>query len=335
MPDTDDGTGTPPRRPRSRRGARDDLSAQLKSRRADIERQVRATRAQFDEANSRIEARAGRNLVLATVIGLGLGLGMLFSLIVVKEIFVLFCAAIVAFTVFELVHAFRAAGRAVDVWPAIIGSVAIVTSGYFVDPATRWAVLVGVVVFILAWRLIAQMAHPAHRRLLFVVRDLAAAIFVQVYVPVLASFAIVLLRQPEGQWWTLAFLLIIIVVDIGAYVSGLNFGRHPMAPLISPKKTWEGFAGAAVVAVVAGILLAIFMLHSSWWVGIIFGLALLGTAVVGDLTESLIKRDLGIKDMSSWLPGHGGFLDRLDSMLPSAPVALVLFLLFSGAPVAG
>lgn len=335
MPDAEDGSGAPGRRFRLRRGGRDDISAQLKSRRDDIERQVRAKRAQLDEANARIEARAGRNLVLATVIGLGLGLAMLFSLIVVKELFVLFTGVIVAFTVFELVHAFRQAGRAVDVWPAILGSIAIVGSGYFLDPAARWAVLVGVVVFILAWRLIAQMAHPAHRRKLDVIRDLFSAVFVQVYVSVLASFAIILLRQPEGQWWVLAFLIIVIAVDIGAYVSGLNFGKHPMAPLISPKKTWEGFAGAALTAVVTGVLLAIFMLHSTWWVGVILGLAILGTATMGDLTESLIKRDLGIKDMSSWLPGHGGFLDRLDSMLPSAPIALGLFLLFSGAPIAG
>ncbi|MET0932780.1 MAG: phosphatidate cytidylyltransferase [Mycetocola sp.] len=333
MPDTDDGSGT--RRPRGKRGSRDDISAQLRSRRADIERQVRATRAQIDEANTRMEARAGRNLVLATLIGLGLGLAMLFSLIVVKELFVLFGAAIVAFTVFELAHAFRRAGRSIDVWPALIGGVAIVVSGYFFDPASRWAMLVGVIVFILVWRLVAQMAHPAPRRVLDVLRDLAAAVFVQVYVSFLGSFAVILVRQPEGQWWTLAFLIIVIAVDIGAYASGLNFGKHPMAPLISPKKTWEGLAGAAVAAVVAGILLSIFMLHSPWWVGLILGLALLGTATMGDLTESLIKRDLGIKDMSSWLPGHGGFLDRLDSILPSAPVAFGLYLLFSGAPIAG
>jgi phosphatidate cytidylyltransferase len=334
VPDADDdGSGT--RRPRARRGSRDDISAQLRLRRADIERQVRATRAQIDEANSRIEARAGRNLILATVIGLGLGLAMLFSLIVVKELFVVFGAAIVAFTVFELAHAFRRAGRAIDVWPALGGGVAIVVSGYFFDPASRWAMLVGVIVFLLVWRLVAQMAHPSPRGTLDVLRDLAAAVFVQVYVSFLGSFAVVLVRQPEGQWWALAFLIIVIAVDIGAYVSGLNFGKHPMAPLISPKKTWEGFAGAAVAAIVAGILLGIFMLNSTWWVGLILGLALLGTATMGDLTESLIKRDLGIKDMSSWLPGHGGFLDRLDSILPSAPIAFALYLLFSGAPIVG
>lgn len=333
MPDTGDGAGAKGQKPR--RSSRDEFSAQLKSRRADIERQVRATRATLDEANARIEARAGRNLLLATLIGLGLGLAMIFSLIFVKEVFVFFAAAVVAFTVFELTQAFRRAGRAIDVWPAVIGSLGIVVSGYFFDPAARWAVLVGVIVFILVWRLLAQMAQHTPRRVAEVLRDLASAVFVQIYVSFLASFAVVLVRQPEGQWWTLAFLTIVVAVDIGAYASGLNFGKHPMAPLISPKKTWEGLAGAAVAAIASGILLAIFMLDSPWWVGLLLGIALLGTATMGDLTESLIKRDLGIKDMSSWLPGHGGFLDRLDSILPSAPIAFAMFLLFSGATIAG
>ena len=123
--------------------------------------------------------------------------------------------------------------------------------------------------------------------------------------------------SPGGQWWTLAAIVIVVVTDIGAYASGLNFGKHLMAPTISPKKTWEGFAGAVVAAVIAGLLLSWLMLaraalggrvprHRSWrW-----------SATMGDLAESLIKRDLGVKDMSTWLPGHGGFLDRLDSILP-------------------
>jgi phosphatidate cytidylyltransferase len=102
-----------------------------------------------------------------------------------------------------------------------------------------------------------------------------------------------------------------------------------MAPRISPKKTWEGFAGAVLVALIAGVILAIYMLEKPWWVGIIFGATIVFTATIGDLTESLIKRDLGIKDISTWLPGHGGFLDRLDSVLPSAAAAYALFLIFS------
>ena len=83
------------------------------------------------------------------------------------------------------------------------------------------------------------------------------------------------------------------------------------------------------VPVLAGILLGIFMIGIPWWMGAILGVLILGSATIGDLGESMIKRDLGIKDMSSWLPGHGGVLDRLDSILPSAGVALALFSLFT------
>ena len=137
------------------------------------------------------------------------------------------------------------------------------------------------------------------------------------------------MAQPDGEWWTLSFLLLVISADTAAYASGLSFGKHPMVPTISPKKTWEGFAGAALATTVVGILLAVLMLDQPWWFGAIFGLVILVAATFGDLAESLIKRDLGIKDMSSWLPGHGGFLDRLDSILPSAAAAYALYLIFA------
>ena len=101
-----------------------------------------------------------------------------------------------------------------------------------------------------------------------------------------------------------------------------------MVPSISPKKTWEGFAGSVIVAVVAGILLAVLMLHVAWWVGIVLGVTMVFTATIGDLTESLIKRDLGIKDISTWLPGHGGFLDRFDSAVVSFPLVYLFISLF-------
>jgi phosphatidate cytidylyltransferase len=266
---------------------------------------------------------------MATVFGLGLGLILIASLIFVKGIFVAFCAAVVAFATFELVRALRESGRRVDVVPAVISGLVIIAGSYFLDPEWRWVVLAAAILFVVVWRIFARLFESRARVDGGLGRDIVAAVLVQLYVPFLASFAVSLVLQPEGQWWTLAFLILVIAVDIGAYASGLTFGKHPMAPKISPKKTWEGFAGAGVTAVVTGVLLALFMLHTDWWVGVIFGLALLGTATLGDLTESLIKRDIGIKDISSWLPGHGGFLDRIDSMLPSAPVALAMFTLFS------
>lgn len=320
--------------PRSKRMSRDELQAQLRSRRADIERQVRTTRAQIDQVNERIEARAGRNLFMAIVLGLGLGAVLLASLIFIKGIFVAFCAVVVAFATFELVRALRESGRRVDVIPAVVSGLAIIGGSYLLPPSWRWIVLAVAIMFVVLWRLVAHAFESGSGNGRNLGRDLVTAVLVQLYVPFLASFAVMLVLQPEGQWWTLAFLILVVAVDIGAYASGVTIGKHPMAPKISPKKTWEGFGGAGVTAVITGVILAIFMLDTPWWVGVVFGLALLGTATLGDLTESLIKRDIGIKDISSWLPGHGGFLDRIDSMLPSAPVALAIFALFSTTGIA-
>jgi phosphatidate cytidylyltransferase len=188
-----------------------------------------------------------------------------------------------------------------------------------------WLALVGGVVLITLYRLV-ELLRPSHRTgTREVLLDVGAGAFVQVYVAFSAGFYLALTGIDGGEWWTLAALIIVVFTDVGAYASGLRFGRHKLAPLISPGKTWEGFAGSIVVAIAFGAVLAPLMLQQPWWVGAIMGvlLALAGTA--GDLTESLIKRDLGIKDISTWLPGHGGFLDRLDSILPSAAVAYLIF----------
>jgi phosphatidate cytidylyltransferase len=318
------------RPPKRGRGAgRAEFRAQVESTRADIERQVQATRAQLDATNERIEARTGRNLILAVLIGLALGLTMLFSLIFIKELFMVFAVVIVGFTAFELAQALRHAGRVVPRIPVVIAAVAVVPAAFYWDATGQWLALLGGILLIALWR-VALLASPNHRgsaRSVF--GDIGAAFLIQVYVVFFASFAVLLVAQPGGQWWTLAFLLLVITADTGAYASGLSFGKHPMAPTISPKKTWEGFAGAALVCMVAGVLLSLFMLGQPWWFGLIFGSVILLTATFGDLAESLIKRDLGIKDMSSWLPGHGGFLDRLDSILPSAAAAYALYLIFA------
>jgi phosphatidate cytidylyltransferase len=132
-----------------------------------------------------------------------------------------------------------------------------------------------------------------------------------------------------GEWWTLGTMIIIASVDTGAFATGVLFGKTPLAPKISPKKTWEGFAGSAVFGSTAGYFVATLMLGIDWWWGVLLGLIILGVATVGDLIESLIKRELGTKDASHFLPGHGGFLDRLDSVLPSMVVASVFAILFS------
>lgn len=320
----------PVKQPHRERGAtRAEFRAQVQSTKADIERSVQATRAQLDATNERIEARTGRNLILATLIGLGLGGLMLVSLIFIKSLFMILAVVVVAFTALELAEALRRAGRNVPRIPVIVSAVAVVPAAFYGDAGGQWLALMLGIAFISLWRVV-MLVVPAHRVPASVVLgDIGGGFLIQVYVVFLASFAVLLVAQPEGEWWTLAFLLLVISADTAAYAAGLSFGKHRMVPSISPKKTWEGFAGAALACILVGIMLALFMLGQPWWVGALFGVVILVAATFGDLAESLIKRDLGIKDMSSWLPGHGGFLDRLDSILPSAAAAYGLYLIFA------
>jgi len=334
---TQDAQGEPPRRGRGTgraefrthvKAARSDIERQVQAKRADIERQVQATKAQFDATNERISARTGRNLILAIPIGVVLALAMVSSLIFIKDLFMVVAIVVVGFTAFELTQALRQVGRRVPPIAAVVSAVAVVPAAFYWGATGQWLATLGGILLIAVWRLVESLWPGQRAASRSLVGDIGAGFLIEVYVVFLASFAVLLAGMDGGQWWTLAFLILVILADTGAYAAGLSFGKHPMAPSISPKKTWEGFAGAAVACLSGGVLLALFMLGQPWWFGLIFGATILVTATFGDLAESLIKRDLGIKDMSSWLPGHGGFLDRLDSILPSAAAAYALFLIF-------
>lgn len=300
----------------------------VRAARSELEQQVGKARADFEHVQERINERTGRNLLLAIVIALAIGAVVLGSLLFIKWLFLFFAIPVCLLGAFEFSRALQASGRRVDVWPQLVAGLVIMAAGFFVGHWTHWVITFAAVAFVIVWRMLAQMVAADGRRYGDVLADVLVAGFIPVYVTFLASFALVLLRQEQGEYWVLAMLVTVVAADTGAYASGLAFGRHPMAPRISPKKTWEGFAGSAVVAVVAATLFGVFVLHVPAWVGVIFGLVVLASATIGDLGESMIKRDLGIKDMSSWLPGHGGVLDRLDSILPSAPTALVMYFLF-------
>ncbi|MAM54820.1 MAG: phosphatidate cytidylyltransferase [Microbacterium sp.] len=301
----------------------------MRAMRTGVESQMAHARAEFDQANERIKERTGRDLIVAILIGIAIGGVLLLSLVLLKWIFILFALVATVFGILEISRALTVAGRRIDVAPQVGVGVVLVLSGLFADLWFHWVVTFVAVVVIAVWRLIAQMVAVEQRSPSDVLADVLTGGFVQLYVPFFASLSLVLLRQDGGEWWIITFILIAVVADTGAYISGLTFGRHPMAPRISPKKTWEGFAGAAVAALVAGVLASMFLLGLPWWTGLVFGAAILATATAGDLGESMIKRDMGIKDMSSWLPGHGGVLDRLDSILPSVTVALALSYLFT------
>ncbi len=299
--------------------------AQMRAARTGLEHQVEKARADLEHANERINARTGRNLFVAILIALGVGGVAVASLLIWDWIFLIFVAALAILGVFEFSRALKVANYRVDVWPQAAAGAVIIVSAYFFGHFTHWVISAAAVAFVIVWRLIAQMVARDARRYDAVFADAVVSGFIPLYVPFLGSLAIVLLREDGGNLWVLAMAVIVVASDTGAYATGLAFGRHPMAPRISPKKTWEGFAGAALSAMLAGVLLSLFLLNLPFWAGFILGIALLLSATLGDLAESLIKRDLGIKDMSSWLPGHGGVLDRLDSMLPSTAVVLGLF----------
>ncbi len=305
------------------------IREQWRAARDELGSHVSHARDQLDQANERIKQRTGRDLVLAILIGLAFGAALLGSLLFFKVLFVPFALAAALLGVYELSRALRSSGRRIDVVPQLIAAAFLVLSAYFAEPWLCWVMLFVAVAFVIVWRLIAQMVVKDGRTYGDVLADTVISGFVQVYVPFLAGIALILLKQEGGEWWVLSFIAIAVAADTGAYAAGLAFGRHPMAPKISPKKTWEGFGGAVAASLAAGVLLAIFLLELPWWTGLIFGASILLTATLGDLGESMLKRDLGIKDMSSWLPGHGGLLDRLDSILPSTIPALCLYFLLS------
>lgn len=306
-----------------------DFQSHVRAARSEFESQVAHARAEFEEANERIKQRTGRDLIVAILIGLAIGAALIASLIFLKWVFVLFALGAAILGIFEFSRALIGSGRKVDLIPQLVIGSVLVLSGFFVGLWLHWVAVFVAVALVIVWRLIAQMFAKDGRTYGAVLGDVLIAGFIQLYVPFLTSLCLILLRQDGGEWWVLAFIILAVASDTGAYAAGVAFGKHPMAPRISPKKTWEGFAGAALAALIAGVLLSLFMLGLPWWTGLVIGAVILGTATAGDLGESMIKRDLGIKDMSSWLPGHGGVLDRLDSILPSVVGALALFYLFS------
>jgi phosphatidate cytidylyltransferase len=316
-----EGPGTPPgrRHPPTR--------AEFERNVADIEAQVRAT-------TDRINQRTGRNLLVAILVGVALGGALVGSLFIITELFMLFAAVLIGVTAFELSSALRSAGRDVPRIPVVITVIAIIPLSFYEvggmsRDAGHWIGLLGGVALVSIWRLVEMIPKSKRVSPVELGKDLLGGVLVLVYVVFLGSFTVVLTAKDHGEFWTLAFLIVVVSIDTGAYASGLLFGKHKMAPTISPGKTWEGFAGSVVFALVAGVLCAWLLLGQPLWVGAILGLAMVVSATSGDLAESLIKRDLGVKDISTWLPGHGGLLDRLDSTLPSAAVAYGLFLMFT------
>ena len=262
-------------------------------------------------------SRAGRNLPAAIASAVVLLAAIGTSLLFWKAGFMVIVVAAVLVAVWELGQAFATRDIKLVREPLMVGGVVMVLAAYvFGAPALGTATAVTV---------LAAMLMRLRGGVAGYVRDITATSFTVFYVPFLGGFVALMLAEPEGALAIVTFILVTIASDIGGYAAGVLFGRHPMAPVISPKKSWEGFAGSAVACVAVGWATVVYLLEGDWWVGVVLGLTAVVTATLGDLCESVIKRDLGIKDMSQIIPGHGGLMDRLDSLLATAaPTYLLL-----------
>ena len=263
--------------------------------------------------------RAGRNLPVAITVGVALGAVVIGSLFVRKEAFVVVVAAAVCVALWELRQALAERDVFVPIVPVAVGAVGMLVAAYAAGGQALAVCFVLTAIGVVVWRS-SEGSEGA-------LRDVAGGVFAAAYLPLLAGFAVLLLAADDGAARVVTFVLVTTASDIGGYAAGVLTGRHPMAPSVSPKKSWEGFAGSVLACVVVGALTVLLLLDGPWWGGALLGLAVVLAATLGDLGESMLKRDLGIKDMGSILPGHGGVMDRLDSLLLSAPVCWLLLLL--------
>jgi phosphatidate cytidylyltransferase len=257
--------------------------------------------------------RAGRDLKAAIGIGVLLAALALGSLLVLKELFLLLVLVVMAVGVWELARALRAVHVQVPLVPVLIGGAVMVIVAFYRGAEAQLIALGLTVVGVLLWR-VADGVTGA-------LKDVSAGAFTALYPCFLGAFVSLLLAAPDGHLRVIFFILVTVFSDIGGYAVGVLFGKHPMAPSVSPKKSWEGFAGSVVTcALVGSIAMWQFWPDSTWWYGALIGAASASLATVGDFIESSVKRDIGIKDMSSVLPGHGGVMDRIDSLVMTAPL---------------
>ncbi|MGH3713514.1 MAG: phosphatidate cytidylyltransferase [Micromonosporaceae bacterium] len=270
-------------------------------------------------------SRAGRNLPMAITVGVTLGGLVIGSLYFWRPAFVVLATAAILLGIWEMVRAVEPVEARPPLAPLLVGGAAIMILAWFAGIEAMVLGLVLTVLAVLVWRL---SDGPVGYQ-----RDFTAATLIAAYVPFLAGFAILLAQPDDGAFRVTIMIASVVLSDVGGYATGVFLGRHPMAPSVSPKKSWEGFAGSVVASATGAAIMLYLMLGVPWWQGAIYGVAAACAATLGDLSESLMKRDLGIKDMGQLLPGHGGLMDRLDSLLLAAPVGYLLLLTF--APPAG
>ncbi|MFZ2173940.1 MAG: phosphatidate cytidylyltransferase [Rhodococcus sp. (in: high G+C Gram-positive bacteria)] len=260
-------------------------------------------------------SKAGRNLPAAIAVGGGLGVGVILILLYLPLAWFGVVSVAMAVATWEVTKRLRESDISVPRIPLILGGQAVLWLGWPFGPVGVLSAFAGTALVCMVWRLFDHGLKTAPQNFL---RDSAITVFVAAWVPLFASFALLMVRQDDGAGRVLCLMIGVVCSDVGGYAAGVLFGKHPMVPAISPKKSWEGFFGSLLFCVIGSILTVTLILDENSMIGVLLGIVLVVTATLGDLIESQVKRELGIKDMGTLLPGHGGIMDRLDSLLPSA-----------------
>lgn len=261
-------------------------------------------------------SRAGRNLPAAIGVGGVLLAVVLAGLFWYPPLILGLVIVLAGLGCWEVARATTQAHTSVQLAPLLLASALLPLSASFGGLEAVGFGLLASLLVVVVFRLTEGLKGAA--------ASIMASTFIIVWVPLLLSFAVLVLQQDNGQMLIATILLLVVANDTFGYIVGVLFGKHPMAPKVSPKKSWEGFAGSLVGAMIVGALTAQFWLDMPWWSGLILALVTVIAATTGDLSESTVKRDLGVKDMSHILPGHGGIMDRLDSVLFAVPVAYLV-----------
>jgi phosphatidate cytidylyltransferase len=279
-------------------------------------------------------SRAGRDLPAAIAVGAAIGGLLVATLVFAPRFWVLIVAIAILVASHEVVRRLREAGYVIPVIPLLVGGQVTVWLTWPFHAAGALAGFGATVVACNVWRLFMQdnskrpepfAGSPSANYL----RDASATVFLAAWVPLFAAFGVLLVYPHDGAGRVFCLMVTVVASDTGGYAVGALFGKHPMVPAISPKKSWEGFTGSLVFGITAAILTATFLAGKPAWIGALLGLVLVLSCTLGDLVESQVKRDLGIKDMGRLLPGHGGLMDRLDGVLPSAVAAWIVLTLVS------
>ncbi|MDH6197324.1 phosphatidate cytidylyltransferase [Mycobacterium frederiksbergense] len=271
-------------------------------------------------------SRAGRDLPAAITVGVVLGALAIGTLLFAPIWWLPLLAVAIAIATHEVIRRMREHGYALPTVPLLLGGQAMIWLTWPFGVAGLLGAYGGTVVVCMVWRLVGQGLDQQPVNYL---RDTAVSVLLAAWVPMFAAFTALLIFADHGGVRVFIVIVTVVFADIGGYVAGVLFGKHLLAPAISPKKSWEGLGGSLLFGVTAAVLSVTFLLDKPAWVGVPLGLLLVITGVLGDLVESQVKRDLGIKDMGTLLPGHGGIMDRIDAMLPSAVVGWIVLTLLA------